>query len=215
MSPHQACLDGVVTAQSRSCAIVMALRRRFALSLGRLRGLASAVKVWGRWMGARDEAKGKDVPMEFEVFLKEGLEITGEDECSPPYIIHFLMDSNNIVVARERAKILVKGLDLASGKIFSDDSERAKHLIWDAVIGNAHTDQRVMQALAFLLVYLCTETTEALSEILDGRIGKVGLLLLPADPAAAEEASEKSPFILRRVSAPPQVGTGTGRGRLH
>ena len=155
--------------------------------------------------------------MEFEVFLKEGLEIAEGDECSPPYIIHFLMDSDNILMARDRARLLVKGLDQASGKNFNNDSDRARHLIWDAIIGNAHTDQRVMQALAFLLVYLCTETAEALSDSLDGRIGKVGLLLLPADPAAAAagEGSEKSPFILRRVSAPPRLGVGTGSGRLH
>ena len=124
--------------------------------------------------------------MEVEVFLKEGIGIAEGGACAPPYIIHFVMDTANIPLARERAKLLLKGLDRAANRDFRDDSERAEHLISDTIAANAHTDQRVMQAIAFVLVHLCTDTPEKLAALAGGRVGKAGFLLTPGDGPETE-----------------------------
>ncbi len=133
--------------------------------------------------------------MEIEVFLKEGVDLVEGTECSPPYIIHFVMDTANIGLARERAKLLLRGLDQAADRQFRDDSERARHLISDTIIANAHTDPRVMQAIAFVLVLLCTDTPETPAALLEGRVSKVGFLLSPDDGPAVGTV-----FRFRRVS---------------
>ncbi|CAK0739230.1 hypothetical protein CCP1ISM_1010003 [Azospirillaceae bacterium] len=141
--------------------------------------------------------------MSLEVFLKSGIDVEAGAESQPPYILHFEMESANVRYARDKARLLLKAVDRNAGRDFANDTARAEYLLADTLAANAHTDPGVMQVLAFILVFLCSETPEALAALVTGRVAKVGYLLTPhedAEPPGAESPVDSGKlFRFRRV----------------
>ena len=121
--------------------------------------------------------------MGLEVFLKSGMDVPPGAESLPPYIIHFEMDWVNVRYARDKAKLLLQAVDRNVGREIASDTERAEYLIADTLAANAHTDQAVMQVLAFVLVFLCSDSPEKLASLASGTPTRTGYLLTPRDAA--------------------------------
>ncbi len=138
--------------------------------------------------------------MDTEIFLKAGVDLPEGGECLPPFIIHFHIDTANIRFAHDKALILLKAVDRNAGRTFDSDTARAEYLIADAIAANAHTVHEVMQALAFILVFLCTDTPEKMEALVGGEIAKAGTLILPLDDPAAND--DDRIFQFRHVTQP-------------
>ncbi|GEM_PF-4370717 len=108
-------------------------------------------------------------------FLKQATSAYSAD-VGPPYLLEFKLEQDDIADIQAKADILLDGLMDQTG--IGDPSQAARLAVADVVLGDGHTDPEHQEVLAYLLVYLATDTSEKLQEIEDGA-DTIGFLLTP------------------------------------
>ncbi|MEA1674001.1 hypothetical protein [Nitrospirillum sp. BR 11163] len=112
-----------------------------------------------------------------QFFLKMA---AGFDEraVEPPYLVQFGIERARLSDARKKAEGLVT--QLYKHRNFKNGSHAAQFSIADAVLANGHTDQRIQQMLALLIVHLATDSQQKLDTIAAGA-DKVGYVMSLSD----------------------------------